>query len=156
MRIWIDTEFNGFGGHLLSVALVAEDGSYLYEVLPRAVCEPSVTWVAQNVIPQIMDDPAGGKLEYATPLITVKHKVSDFLTKYDCVEIIADWPDDFKYLMELLILGPGIAIPTQNQMMFTLDRTLNGRSQVPHHAYYDALANMEQQLTDEYGMRPNV
>lgn len=155
MRIWIDTEFNGFGGRLLSVALVAEDGSYLYEVLPLAL-QPCVDWVAENVIPQIFINPAGGKIEHATSTGLVSHLLSNFLMKYDHVEIIADWPDDIKYLMQLMILGPGIAITTQPVMTFTINRELNGTSRIPHHAYFDALANMEQQLTDEYGMKPYV
>lgn len=34
MNIFIDCEFNGFGGQLMSMALVAEDGREFYEVLP--------------------------------------------------------------------------------------------------------------------------
>ena len=156
MRIWIDTEFNGFGGELLSIALVAEDGSYLYEVLPHAINKPTCKWVTENVIPHILDDPAGDKLEHVSLPVVISYEVSHFLMKYDWVEVIADWPDDIKYLMDLLIIGPGVAVPTQDQLMFTIDRTLGGKSQVPHHAYYDALGNMEQQLTDEYGIKPNV
>ncbi len=33
MRYYIDTEFNGTGGQLLSLALVREDGLSFYEVL---------------------------------------------------------------------------------------------------------------------------
>ena len=33
MKLYIDCEFNGFKGHLMSMALVAEDGSEFYEVL---------------------------------------------------------------------------------------------------------------------------
>lgn len=34
MRIYVDCEFNGFGGELMSMALVAEDGREWYNVLP--------------------------------------------------------------------------------------------------------------------------
>ncbi len=33
MNIWIDCEFNEFGGDLISMALVADDGQEFYEVL---------------------------------------------------------------------------------------------------------------------------
>lgn len=155
MRIWIDTEFNGFGGKLLSIALVAEDQSYLYEVLPAAM-EECVEWVQENVLPQIKADPEGGEIEFYTPLITVKHKISEFLCKYDHVEIIADWPDDIRYLMELLIVGPGLAVSTPTIMNLTIDRSLNGLSMLPHHAYFDAVGNMMQQLNNEYGTKPYV
>ena len=27
-KLWLDTEFNGFGGEFISAALIAEDGSF--------------------------------------------------------------------------------------------------------------------------------
>jgi hypothetical protein len=32
MKLWIDTEFNEFGGDLISMALVADDGQELAKV----------------------------------------------------------------------------------------------------------------------------
>ncbi len=53
-RIWIDTEFNEFQGPLISMALVAEDGSEFYESIG---CDNPGPWVAQHVMPIIGKDP---------------------------------------------------------------------------------------------------
>lgn len=151
MRMWIDTEFNGFGGELLSIALLAEDGSYLYKVIyyPEIkICE----WVQLHVIPYILQNPLT-EIKDETLVETksmIQNQLKSFLMKYDSVEIIADWPDDIKYFCDLLIIGPGYAIDTPKELKFTIDRELDSISKLPHHAYYDALGNMEATLTKEW------
>nr|MBA4771246.1 hypothetical protein [Sphingobium sp.] len=56
MRYFLDTEFNGFGGTLISVALVPEHGDQEFYVslpLPDEI-EP---WVAKHVIPYLRHVP---------------------------------------------------------------------------------------------------
>ena len=48
MKLFLDCEFNGFGGELISMALVDENERYFYEVLP---CINPTSWVLDNVIP---------------------------------------------------------------------------------------------------------
>jgi hypothetical protein len=48
MNIYIDCEYNGFNGSLISMALVTMDGQEFYEVLP---CDCPDEWVAANVMP---------------------------------------------------------------------------------------------------------
>jgi hypothetical protein len=48
MKLFLDCEFNGFGGELISMALVDENEKYFYEVLP---CMNPTSWVFNNVIP---------------------------------------------------------------------------------------------------------
>ena len=51
MRYFLDTEFNGFGGALLSLALVPEDGQEFYVTLE---CDdPVFPWVERNVVPYL-------------------------------------------------------------------------------------------------------
>jgi hypothetical protein len=53
MRYYLDTEFNGSGGALLSFALLREDGAAIYGIMPLpANVEP---WVNENVIPILRD-----------------------------------------------------------------------------------------------------
>jgi len=40
-------------------------------------------------------------------------------------------------------------VNTPVKMMYTVNRALCGESKLPHHAYFDALGNMEQQLKAE-------
>ena len=37
MKLFLDCEFNGFGGELISMALVDENERYFYEVLPLSL-----------------------------------------------------------------------------------------------------------------------
>ena len=50
MRYFIDVEFNGFGGPLISLALAAEDPGTApsYEALP---CDAPEPWVVSHVLP---------------------------------------------------------------------------------------------------------
>lgn len=153
MRMWLDTEFNGFGGELLSIALIAEDGSYFYRVFDFSDMELD-DWVLHNVIFYILLSPDTETMDQSLcqPKSDIQFQLSAFLNKYDSVEIIADWPDDIKYFCELMITGPGYSIPTPSQIKFTIDRELDSISKIPHHSYYDALANMELTLTKELGV----
>ena len=62
MRYFLDTEFNGFGGALISVALVPEHGDDdFYASLPLPdVIEP---WVERHVIPYLRHVPPGTDLQ---------------------------------------------------------------------------------------------
>ena len=60
MRYYLDCEYNGFGGDLISLALVPEDGGEeFYAVL--AWTGPPNDWVARNVIPYLNHVPEGLK-----------------------------------------------------------------------------------------------
>ena len=57
VRYFLDTEFNGFGGALLSLALVPEDGSEFYITL--AFDGELNAWVERNVLPYFDHVPVG-------------------------------------------------------------------------------------------------
>lgn len=133
-RLFVDTEFNGYKGDLISLALVSEDGKHeFYEVLGLSgvTIEP---WVCQNVLPVLDKDPV--------PLRVFQQTLQRFLSQFSAVHVTADWPDDIKYLCDALIVGPGsmMNVPI---VSFALDRTLAGTSStslVPHNALEDARA----------------
>jgi hypothetical protein len=91
VRLFIDTEFNGFDGELMSMALVPQwpELSPFYEEL--IIKEQYDPWVKENVVP-LMD----GTPVYYTEF---QKRLTDYLSLYDPAEIIivADWPDDVKY-----------------------------------------------------------
>lgn len=130
--LYIDTEFNGFGGKLISLALVPEDDSlpeFYKELIITDQLEP---WVRDNVAPHLFLVPSTNK------------EFQDSLAQYlwnigDCA-IIADWPDDIKYFCQSLITGPGMMINVMNKIKFELDLTINYTSEVPHNALHDARA----------------
>lgn len=135
MKLFIDTEFNGFGGQLLSIALIAEDMSAtLYEeILAEGEIHP---WVEEHVMPYM------GASEKRIPIESLPERLSRFLNQWDDVEIIADWPDDLRYFMESLITAPGWMVDVPNNISFRLIREMDGQSEIPHNAYWDALGNL--------------
>lgn len=138
MLIFIDTEFNGFGGELISLALVTAEGQDFYEVLQPT--KPIVHWVKENVMPYLEKEPIT-KIEFQAKLYQYLMGVSKF--GQEPLTIIADWPDDIKYFCESLITGPGSCITTPAKMNFVLNRNLSSReSRVPHNAFHDAVAIM--------------
>jgi hypothetical protein len=130
--LFLDTEFNGFGGKLISLALVPENDS-----LPEFYNELTMTdqlepWVKDNVIPHLV-------------LPRVSHKefqnnLANYLWEVGEITIIADWPDDIRYFCESLITGPGMMINIMHKIKFELDLSINYTSDVPHNALHDARA----------------
>jgi hypothetical protein len=90
MRVFLDCEFNGFGGELISMALVGEDGAEWYGVLP----EPRVwdNWCFHNVLP-VMD--AERPTIRATSREEFRVAAHMFLSsRYENPTIVADWYTD--------------------------------------------------------------
>lgn len=131
MRLYLDTEFNGFGGQLMSMALVPHDKSR-----PEFYKELTVTgqihpWVREHVVPHMTLAPS------------THHEFQMALAEYlwsfkEDVTIVADWPDDIKYFCESLVTGPGMMLSFVNNMKFELDFGIQYESEVPHNALHDA------------------
>lgn len=129
MMLFIDGEWNSYGGELISLALVSEDGRTFYEVLG---CEHPDHWVAKNVMPKL------GK-----PWITfesLQEQLAIFMRQFefDSVHIIADWPEDIMWFCKVLITGPGTRLDTPPLTMEVL--RVDTVSKNPHNALADAQA----------------
>ena len=142
MKLFLDTEFNGFGGELISMALVSLGGKKeFYEVLG---CRSPVPWVKDNIIPILGKDPvsyAHFKELLYNFLVNCSHMVEipENLKQEASIEIYADWPDDIKLLMEALLLGPGTMMGLSCKINLHLDRSLGKyTSKIPHNALSDA------------------
>lgn len=132
MRLFLDTEFNGWGGGLISLALVPEDpgASEFYRELDCREClDP---WVKQNVVP-LLD-------RKTVAVNTFQQELAQYLSSFDSIRIVADWPDDIRYFCESLITGPGEIINLPSPIEFELDLDIRYYSERPHHALYDARA----------------
>lgn len=130
MNLYIDCEFNGYRGELLSMALVADNGKEWYVELHRGTCFD--LWVTQHVIPLLDGDPISQK--------DAQLSLYQFLTSFGGTEdlnVIADWPDDIKFFCEMLLTGPGTSIAPPRITM-EIRRHLSGISEKPHHALHDA------------------
>lgn len=135
MRLYLDTEFNGFGGALMSLALVPADcaAPTFYRVVEHD--GPIDPWVAEHVVPKLGEKP--------TARAVVAKELAAYLKKMPEPTVVADWPTDFEHLLTLLITGPGQMASTPDfRMEF---RRLAGfntatASVLPHNALADALA----------------
>lgn len=145
MRYFLDTEFNGFGGALLSLALVPVDGEEFYVTL--ACPDPIVAWVERHVMPYLDHVPVGLVSE-RVPRREAADALAAYLAADPAPELIADWPEDVTQFCSLLMTGPGTMVPVP-PLTFRL-LTLQGfspsaNSAVPHNALHDARA-----LRDHY------
>jgi hypothetical protein len=131
MNLYIDTEFNEFGGALISMALVSECGREFYEVLHCA--EPG-EWVAEHVMPILGKDPITGS--------QLQAKLQAFLRQFPAIHVIADWPEDIQHFCHALITGPGMRLDTPPLTM-EICRNIDAVSEIPHNALFDARAIRE-------------
>ena len=138
MRIWIDCEFNEFGGQLISLALVAEDGCEWYQALP---CPNPGAWVAEHVMPVLKVKPINRR--QFVLLLQI------WLLQFPSIHVIADWPEDISHFCQALITGPGERINTPALTM-EVRRDLDLiPSATPHNALADAWAIRDSHLAIE-------
>lgn len=157
MRYYLDCEFNGMGGKLISLALVPylnmrPAGLYLAnaefkDITPERMereyyLGPSVEpWVLKNVLP-IVD--AGPWRPLWAPIESWPQLLEDWLFDDDDVIIVTDWPDDIRYFCDLILTGPGTMIEVRPSIKFEMHRVdaypTNLPGAVQHNAYWDAMA----------------
>ena len=147
IRHYCDTEFNGYGGVLIALALVRDENHFIYLLngdlydLENEI-DP---WVAKNVLTILHEVP-----DHVEPVIAPLEEwgglISDYLSHdKEPSQIIADWPSDIADLCNLLLTGPGTAVPMPHQMHFTILRHLDVyptslEGAVQHNAWWDAMA----------------
>lgn len=131
MNLFLDCEFNGFGGELISMALVDEQGQSFYEVLD---CTAPVQWVIDNVLPVTE--------KTAIPYPVFQQRLHDFLLQYEQINIIADWPEDLALFSRSLILAAGrcMVTPPLTMQLWLEQRKTAILSTQPHNALADAKA----------------
>lgn len=141
MRYFLDTEFNGFGGELISLALVPEDGDQeYYAVLPLP--DPLHPWVERNVIPYLGAVPPGLDSGSCSRLDAAMG-VATYLARDEDPLIVADWPDDIAYFCALLVIGHGEMVSVGNlrfEFVSSPGFSTAAISKVPHNALHDARA----------------
>lgn len=140
MNYYLDTEFNGYEGALISMALVKEDGDSLYMIFEKPYKIDD--WVAENVMPILQDVPpdiwiAHIDFNAAAPLIW------RFMHGDESPIIHADWPDDIRHFCDSVITGPGKMVPIPS-LQFQVHRVDAYPTDLPgafqHNAWWDAMA----------------
>jgi len=140
MRYFLDTEFNGFGGALISLALVPEYGDQEYYVI-LPLDDPIEPWVAKHVMPYLEQVPPTtlNKLDR----VAAAHDIAAYLATDDDPVIVADWPEDIALFCRLLLVGATDIVDVRH-LRFEFHRTPGfstaRNSKVPHNALHDARA----------------
>lgn len=133
MRYFLDAEFNGFGGELLSLALAPED-----EGLPafyHAVsCTNPTLWVSEHVKPVLATVPMS------------RDRVAQLFFRYlhndENPVLVSDWPEDIANAARLLVTGPGTMLPIR-RIRFELVDSAVITPYVPSKAKHNALRDAE-------------
>lgn len=134
MRYFLDAEFNGFGGELVSIALVPADASAppFYAILPCSAPQP---WVTQHILPVL------GK--QAISRCAAVALLAAYLAADPQPVITADWPEDIAHLALLMLPAPGHRIASPRVIFELLELPLfdsQALSTLPHNACHDASA----------------
>jgi hypothetical protein len=148
MRYFLDTEYNGFGGALLSLALVPEDGGEEFYVTLHCG-DPIESWVERHVVPfldSVPENLKGPRL----PRGDAADALARWLAHDSAPDIVADWPEDLSQLSMLLVTGPGRMVPVPALTLRFVP--LHGfstaaNSRVPHNALHDARALRDHVMT---------
>ena len=134
MRYFLDTEFNGFGGDLIAIALVPEDTAKIpfYEAI---ACAAPTPWVTEHVLPVLETQPLHRDV--------VADRFAAYLLDDEYPVLVADWPEDIAHAARLLVTGPGRMKPVRSLRFELVDPDIIGPGppgQVPHNARHDAMA----------------
>lgn len=132
MRLFVDTEFNGFGGELMSMAIVSEVGDEWYEVLPFP--DIIIPWVQDNVVPVLNADAVSPEV--------FRESFLAFMSRFRNPTIIADWYTDIVHFFAMFggknhTESVGYACKAELILIDHYD------SKVPHNALHDARAIRE-------------
>ena len=143
MRYFLDAEFNGFGGSLISIALAPEDENapHFYEALDCPTPDP---WALANVMPVLAIAPISRPDMIA--------RLSTYLRGDPEPVVIADWPEDIAHLAMLMVTGPGYRTALPKFVFELLDLPLfhsESLSDVPHNCQHDARALRAYVLAEE-------
>lgn len=137
--LFLDCEFNGFGGKLLSMGIVDNNDRIFYEILHHDNIQYD-PWVRDNVLPILNVDNHAIYRE-PVPYKMFKQRLQEYLSFYfEGFNLVVDWPDDLRYFCESIILEPGIMmnIPKFTSLMTREIGTSGAKPQ--HNALSDAIA----------------
>lgn len=136
--LYLDTEFNGWQGQLISLALFnpADPVKSFYEVLGPLPKDPT-TWVAEHVLPVLDRMP--------TQAHVFRARLRDYLKRVAeeaPLTVVADWPADVEHLMYWMAIE-GAPWKLNVEMTILLVDSGELKSVRPHNALSDARALWE-------------
>jgi hypothetical protein len=141
VRYFLDCEFNGFDGPLISIALVPEVEGHgdFYAVLP---CHRPLRWVAEHVMPKL-----GAAAQSRAEVVA---GLAAYLAADAEPVLVADWPEDIAHAAALLVFQGRRMVPNVRFDLINLPGFETARqSALPHNALADAHALRREVLTRE-------
>ena len=145
MKYYLDTEFNDFGGKLLSMGLIREDGKCYYAYQGVINASELTPFVKRYVYPYIHHTPTISFNQVVTNNNFTPFLANVFRNEQDTnnITIVSDWPDDIKYFCEALITTPGnmLGVPNLKFELTRVDSYPNPIERcVRHNSMWDAIA----------------
>ena len=110
LRHFLDAEFHGFGGPLISLTLVPENplSASFYQALP---CAKPTSWVAGHLLPVLQTRPVS--------CAEMVKRLGSYLARDTEPVVVADWPHDIAQFALLMVTGPGYRMPLSRQERLT-------------------------------------
>lgn len=129
-KLYLDTEYNGFGGKLISMALVGHKDHWYQARMIRGALDP---WVKEYVMPVLDTKPVSH--DY------FKAEFRAWVTRFNNPEIICDWHADAEHFCHML-RGSDHESSLDYPCSITILKTPPGQpvSAKPHNALADAVA----------------
>ncbi|AXQ69942.1 Rnase H [Caulobacter phage CcrSC] len=142
MRYYLDCEFDGHGGALLSMALYRKDARALYMVRDDAEQIANNAWVCEHVLPVLRKSPSNIGIE-TIPITEFGPTLAKFF-EGEQPFIVADWPADIIHFCQQLMIQPDkmAAVPNfVTQVIRIPDAYADTpfKSAVRHNAMWDAI-----------------
>ena len=144
MNLYLDSEFNGHGGEMISLAIAAPDGKHWYGYWGQPA--PVDPWVQEHVMPFITIGHIPCNLSPTSVVARPDRKLfraslHEYLLYRSGAIIYADWPDDFAHLMRIMS-GPSYEQSWIVDIGMQLIDQSDPKPEVPHNALSDAIALM--------------
>lgn len=144
MRYYLDTEFDGHNGQLLSLALVRQDGRSCY-LMNTTIGAINDVWVQENVIPKLHQHDCPQSVGF--PVNHFGLMVREFLADDPEITIVSDSPVDIGRFCQVISTGsdgtweptnyPYITFIVMNEDAYPCERYPQA---VQHNAWWDAMA----------------
>lgn len=146
MLYYLDCEFDGHNGPLISMALVSVEGMSLYVTTDVVARDP---WVIENVIPILHHGPVTDLYADNVSIDCVGSWLRRFIGEDDDLTIVADVPGDIARFCTALSTAEhgGWASSNYKHIVFEVRNVESYPTTLPnaiqHHALWDALALRE-------------
>lgn len=142
MNIYLDCEFNGFKGELLSMAIVAADNYFWHGALLPSSPDIVEPWVKDNVLPVYLN-----RAMKFNNRETFNTSLRKFLQRFHKPNLCTDWYADLEYFFSCFNGKTykdsfAYACTTEIKLIDQL------KSEIPHNALFDAIA-LKQQWSEQ-------